>query len=50
MEPRISPTGAEKRGAGPESRRMADVETIRTKTISQEEVQWQTMVELFGMR
>ena len=49
-KPRISPTGAEKREAGPESRRMADVERIRTKTISLEEVRRRTMVELFGMR
>ena len=48
---RISPTGAEMRGAEPESRQTADVERIRTEQANLlEEVQWQVMMELFGMR
>ena len=49
--PRISPTGAEMRGAEPESRQTADLERIRTEQANLlEEVQWQVMMELFGMR
>ena len=49
-EQMVSPPRAEKWKAAPQCRRTVDVERIWTRASTLEEVQWRTIVVLFGMR
>ena len=49
-EQMVSPPRAEKWEAAPQCRRTVNVERIWTRASTLEEVQWRTMVVLFGKR